>query len=334
MKFRIMVAAVATLLPTVLEARELVFTGWGGTTQDVEKAEWADKFGAKEKMRVRQDGPTDYGKFKAMVDAGSVDWDVVDVEADFGVQAGRNGLLERLDFNVIDKSRLDPRFVTDYAVGGFYYATVIGCNKGTVAACPTTWTELFDTQKFPGKRSFYKWSTPGVLEAALLADGVLPGQLYPLDLDRAFKKLDTIKGDIVWWSSGAQSQQLVASGETPYGAFWNGRLNSVMDSGVPVEVSWKDNIIAADLLVVPKGTPNKEEAMRFIAFATSAGSQAAMAKGTGYAPTNLDSEGLMDPTVVKTLPDRQGASQINANLGYWASHRDEIAQRWYAWQTK
>ena len=235
MKTILAAVVIASLIPCASSAKDLVFTGWGGTTQDVEMKEWSDKFAAKENVTILQDGPTDYGKLKAMIDAGAVTWDVVDVEADYGVQAGREGLLEKLDFGIIDKSRLDPRFVTDYAVGGFYYSTLIGCNKGAVPACPKTWAELFDTKKFPGKRAFYKWSTPGVLEAALLADGVAPDKLYPLDLDRAFKKLDTIKRDIVWWAAGAQSQQLLASAETPYGAFWNGRLNAVAESGVPVE---------------------------------------------------------------------------------------------------
>lgn len=334
MKISTAITLAALMLPNASYAADMVFTGWGGTTQDVETKEWADKFGAKEGVKVLQDGPTDYGKLKAMVEAGNVSWDVVDVEADYGVQAGTKGLLEKLDFNVIDKSKLDPRFVTDYAVGGFYYSTVIGCNKDAVKACPKTWAELFDMAKFPGKRSFYKWPTPGVLEAALLADGVAPDKLYPLDLDRAFKKLDTIKSDIVWWGTGAQSQQLLASAETPFGAFWNGRLNSVVESGIPVDISWDHNVIAADLLVVPKGSKNKDLAMKFIAFATSAESQAAMAKGTGYAPTNLDSSKLLDPTVAKLLPDQQTATQINANLEYWASHRDEIGERWYAWQAK
>lgn len=72
--------------------------------------------------------------------------------------AGKNGQLEKLDFSVIDKSKLDPRFVTDYSVGSFYYSFVIGCNADAVSACPKTWADLFDTTKFPGKRTFYKWS--------------------------------------------------------------------------------------------------------------------------------------------------------------------------------
>ncbi|RVP14358.1 extracellular solute-binding protein [Sinorhizobium meliloti] len=331
----ILAATVATIAAfTPATAADLVFSSWGGTTQDAQKAAWADKFTEKTGINVLQDGPTDYGKLKAMVEANAVTWDVVDVEGDYAAQAGKKGLLEKLDFSIIDKSKLDPRFVTDYSVGSFYYSFVIGCNKDVVDACPKTWADLFDTEKFPGKRAFYKWSAPGVIEAALLADGVPADKLYPLDLDRAFKKLDTIKGDIIWWSGGAQSQQLLASAEAPFGSLWNGRMTALAQTGVSVETSWEQNITAADSLVVPKGAKSKEAAMQFIALATSAEAQAELANLTGYAPINVDSPELMDAELAKTLPDAQTASQVNADMNYWAENRDAIGERWYAWQAK
>jgi putative spermidine/putrescine transport system substrate-binding protein len=336
MKTTFAFAAFAALMAVSATAKadNLVFSSWGGTTQDAQRSAWASPFIAKTGTNVLQDGPTDYGKLKAMVEAGQVTWDVVDVEGDYAAQAGKSGQLEKLDFSIIDKSKLDPRFVTDYSVGSFYYSFVIGCNVDAVSACPKTWADLFDTAKFPGKRTFYKWSAPGVIEAALLADGVPADKLYPLDLDRAFKKLDTIKSDIVWWSSGAQSQQLLASAEAPFGSIWNGRMTALAASGIKTETSWKQNITAADSLVVPKGAPNLEAAMKFIALATSAEPQAKFAKATGYAPTNTGSAKLMDPETAKTLPDQQTASQVNANMTYWADNRDAIGKLWYAWQAK
>ncbi|MGO4568591.1 polyamine ABC transporter substrate-binding protein [Rhizobium sp. 2YAF20] len=336
MKTTFAFAAFAALMAVSATAKadNLVFSSWGGTTQDAQRSAWASPFIAKTGTNVLQDGPTDYGKLKAMVEAGQVTWDVVDVEGDYAAQAGKSGQLEKLDFSIIDKSKLDPRFVTDYSVGSFYYSFVIGCNVDAVSACPKTWADLFDTAKFPGKRTFYKWSAPGVIEAALLADGVPADKLYPLDLDRAFKKLDTIKSDIVWWSSGAQSQQLLASAEAPFGSIWNGRMTALAASGIKTETSWKQNITAADSLVVPKGAPNLQAAMKFIALATSADAQAKFAKATGYAPTNIGSAKLMDPETAKTLPDQQTASQVNANMAYWADNRDAIGKLWYAWQAK
>ncbi|MFD1880616.1 ABC transporter substrate-binding protein [Paracoccus pacificus] len=331
----IALAAALSLAAGMASAQQMVFTSWGGTTQDAQAEMWAAPFTEKTGINVVQDGPTDYGKIKAMVEAKATNWDVVDVEFDWALQAGKQDLLEPLDFTIIDKSKLDPRFVSDYAVGSFYYSFVLGWNEGNFSGDkPATLADLFDTTKFPGKRTFYKWSAPGVIEAALLADGVAPDKLYPLDLDRAFKKLDTIKSDIIWWEGGAQSQQLLASGEAPMGLFWNGRLAAMQADGLPVGISWDNNITAADGLVVPKGAPNKDAAMKFIAEATSAQAQADFATKTGYAPINTGAPALMAEDVRKTLPDAQTATQINADMSYWADNRDEIGNRWYKWQAE
>jgi putative spermidine/putrescine transport system substrate-binding protein len=244
-------------------------------------------------------------------------------------------VVEPIDYSVVNKSQLDPRFMSPGAVGSFYYSFVLGYNKASFKnGGPANYADLFDTKRFPGKRTFYKWSAPGVLEVALLADGVAPDKLYPLDLDRAFKKLDTIKSEIVWWSGGAQSQQLMASGEAPLGVFWNGRLHALQQTGVDVGVSWNQNLTAADMLVVPKGAKHKDEAMKFLAAATGAQAQANFAAETGYAPINLKSAALLPADVAKTQPDQYKATQINLDMKYWADHRDEIAKRWYAWQSK
>ncbi|MDA8252535.1 MAG: ABC transporter substrate-binding protein [Rhodospirillales bacterium] len=331
----ILALSCVAILGKPVHAADLVFTSWGGTTQDAQRDAWARPFTAQTGIAVKQDGPTDYGKLKAMVESGNVVWDVVDVEGDFAAAAAKAGLLEPIDFSVVPRADLDPRFVSATSVGSFYYSFVLGYNKEVLGSKqPKTWADLFDAAKFPGKRTFYKWAAPGVLEIALLADGVAPEQLYPLDLDRAFRKLDTVKSQIVWWGSGAQSQQLLASGEAPIGMFWNGRVVAIQGQGAPVEISWQQNVTAADVLVVPKGSPHKAEAMKFLAVANSAKGQADLAAATGYAPVNLRSKALMDAKLVPTLPDAHVATQINLDMAYWANHRDEIGKRWYAWQAK
>ncbi|WP_322049329.1 ABC transporter substrate-binding protein [Paraburkholderia sp. J67] len=332
-----LIAAGAAMLAAApaLAADPIVFASWGGTTQSSQQKNWAQPFAQATGINVLMDGPTDYGKFKAMVESGNVNWDVVDVEGDFAYAAAKDGLIEPIDYSVVKKDELDPRFSSPQAVGSFYYSFVLGYNKSAFkGAQPSTWADLFDTKKFPGKRTFYKWSAPGVLEIALLADGVPPAKLYPLDLDRAFKKLDTIKGDIVWWSGGAQSQQLLASGEASMGMFWNGRLHALQATGVPVGISWNQNLTAADMLVIPKGAKHRDEALKFLAAATSPQAQAKFAADTGYAPINVKSAALMTPAVAKTLPDQFTQSQINLDMKYWAANRDAIAKRWYAWQAK
>jgi putative spermidine/putrescine transport system substrate-binding protein len=309
----------------------MTFVSWGGSTQDAQKEAWSTPFTSQSGIKVIEDGPTDYGKFKAMVENGNVQWDVVDVEADFAYRAAAQGLLEPLDFSVIDKTHIDSRFVSQYGVGSFYFSFVLAYGQSLLSAKPQNWNALFDTKTYPGKRALYKWPSPGVLELALLADGVKPSQLYPLDLNRAFKKLDTIKKDIVWWGSGAQSQQLLASGEASIGQFWNGRIYALQKDGVPVGVSWKQNLVMADFLVIPKGTKHKDAAMKFLKYSTSAKGQADFSTLSAYAPINTQSTQLISKLLLSYLPTSYSKDQVSLNYQYWAKHGPEIAKRWNEW---
>jgi len=322
---------VSVAMTGMATAETMVFTAWGGSTQDAEYEAWGAPLTEESGVTILQDGPTDYGKFQAMVEAGSVTWDAVDVEFDFAYQAAEAGLLEPLDFSIIDRDAIDPRFVTDHAVVSFPFSFVLGYNTDTYGnAKPESWADLFDTEKFPGKRTFYKWSSPGALEIALLADGVAPEDLYPLDLDRAFAKLDTIKGDIVWWGGGAQSQQLIASGEAPIGMFWDIRLWPLQSSGLPIEIQWNGNLASADVLVIPKGSPNKDTAMKFLAIAASPEGQ----KRFMDIITAEDVEGgVAGSGKVQTLPE-DGANQVTLGLEWWGENRNMVADRWYAWQAQ
>lgn len=329
-------ASLLTLACQAAQAADsLNFVSWGGTTQDAQKEAWAAPFTKATDIKVVQDGPTDYGKLKTMVESGNVQWDVVDVEADFALRDASEGLLEPLDFTQIKRDKIDPRFVSDHGVGSFFFSFVLGYNEGKLGANkPVDWTALFDTKTYPGKRALYKWPSPGVLELALLADGVAPDKLYPLDLDRAFKKLDTIKKDIVWWGGGAQSQQLLASGEASLGQFWNGRVYALQQDGAPVGVSWKQNLVMADFLVIPKGAKNKDAAMKFLANASSAEGQAEFANKTAYAPVNVDSVAKLDKDLAQNLPTAYAQDQVTLDFAYWAKNGQAIAARWNEWLVK
>ena len=322
---------IAAAMTGIAQGETMVFTAWGGSTQDAEYEAWGVPLAAATGVIIVQDGPTDYGKIQAMVEAGSVTWDAVDVEFDFAYQAAEAGLLELLDFSIIDRDAIDPRFVTDYAVVSFPFSFVLGYNTDIIGdAKPEGWADLFDTERLPGKRAFYKWSSPGALEIALLADGVAPEDLYPLDLDRAFAKLDTIKDQIVWWGGGAQSQQLIASGETPIGMFWDIRLWPLQASGLPIEIQWNGNLASADVLVIPKGAPNRDTAMKFLAEAASLEGQK---KFMDIITAEEVDGGVTGSGNVQTLPEG-GANQVTLGLEWWGNNRDLVADRWYEWQAQ
>ena len=78
----------------------------------------------------------------------------------------------------------------------------------------------------------------------------------PEGVDRAFKKLDTIKKDVkVWWTAGAQPPQLLADGEVVMTTAWNGRIyDAVKNSGKNFKIVWDGQGMDFNLWAEPKGS--------------------------------------------------------------------------------
>jgi hypothetical protein len=188
------------------------------------------------------------------------------------------------------------------------------------------------SQKFPGQRGIRK-SPSGTLEVALLGDGVAPENLYPLDVDRALDKLDTIKDQILWWETGAQLQQQLADGEVALSSAWNGRVQKEIDAGVPVEIQWNQNLQTADYLVVPKGTAHKEEAMRLIAYCVSGQNNHRLSEYIEYAPINKESIPKVDPQVASRLPTAHREVSVTYNAEWWDNNREAVTKRFNEWVT-
>jgi putative spermidine/putrescine transport system substrate-binding protein len=195
------------------ETKSMTFVSFGGAYQDAQKTAMTDPYAAANNITMNQDGPTDYAKIKAMVESGNVLWDVVDADPFFAI-GNCDKYAEKLDFSVIDTSKMPKDFVSDCAVPSMTYSYVLMYNKEKYPNPPQNWRDFFDTTKFPGKRALQNAAQGGGYEAALLADGVPKDKLYPIDYGRAEKKLDSIKKDLVFWDSGAQSQQMMEKGET------------------------------------------------------------------------------------------------------------------------
>ena len=225
-------------------AEGLVFASSGSSYQRAQTEAWLKPYSNETGTTIRQDSPTDYAKIQDMVENNRVIWDVVNVSNDFGLQSTAE-LLEPLDYSVIDKEPILEGYATEYRIACMLYANTLAYNTEQIDGTPSTWADLFDTQKFPGQRGFRKspWET---LEVALLGDNVAPENLYPLDVERALNKLDTIKDQIVWWETGGQLQQQLADGEVTLASAWNGRVQKEIDSGTPVKIQWNQNLQTAD----------------------------------------------------------------------------------------
>lgn len=312
---------------------KLVFVDWGGANTDARIAANIEPFEEEYDCDVTIVTPSDYAKLIAMVDNKTTEWDVMNCDAYWGAYAGEQGYLEPIDYDVVTE-KIDDSVQLEYVMGAEVYSSVIAYNTDayTEKTAPQTWADFWDTDKYPGKRAMWQYPVT-VLEAALLADGVSMDELYPLDLDRAFKKLDEIKDDIVWWTAGAQPSQMLSTGETDLALAWSGRILTAADEGSPVGLTYNQGLRIAAGWVVPKGAPHKEMAMKFIEYISRAESQAAFSKKIPYGSTNADATSLLSDDLQKKIgqTESQMANEMYIDNEYWAEHLTEVEERFNAW---
>jgi putative spermidine/putrescine transport system substrate-binding protein len=317
-----------------LKGTTVVFASWGGAYQEAEKVSYCEPFEKATGAKVVQDGPMNVAKFRAMAASGAPDWDVVDVTGGFLEVAIKDGLLEKIDPKLVHLDRIDPRFVSDYGVGCIVWSYNLGFSTTAFPnGSPKVWADLFDLKKFPGKRTLLDQPVAS-LEVALLAEGVTPDKLYPLDVDRAFKKLDTIKGQTVFWTTNSQSQQLFVDREVVAGIILNGRVYDAAQKGAKIDLSWDQNIQAVDYLVVPKGSRNRDAAMRLIDTMTVAENQTRVANMIAYSPTNLAGLKGIDPKIepwLCTTPENLKRGFVMSQA-YWRDNLAKLTERWTAWK--
>ena len=308
------------------QARRL--TSWGGTTQDAQK-EPGPTDSAENGVNVLQDGPTTTASSrpwsKGQVPGTSSTWRATMPSRPARPDSGTDR------FSVDRQVEARSAFRDRHAVGSFYYSFVIGCNKDAVEECPR-----------PGPICSTQPSSPA---SAPSTSGRRRACSRPPFLPMAWLRTSSIRSTSTApsrsstrsrpISSGGPAAQVAAASRfrrSPFGRFWNGRLYRLPKTGVPSRLPGT-RTYRRRILVVPKGSKNKEAAMKFIAHATSAQGQAEFAAATGYAPINLES-GAAETGPGAALPDAQAETQINPDMNYWAEHRDEIGKRWYAWQAQ
>lgn len=327
----------AVSAPSVLraQAKEVVFASWGGSWEAAMREAWFKPFTAKTGIEVRTVQGNTYGRVQAMVESGRTDWDVVEVLPDFQWIGPKRGLLEPIDFNVVDKSQIMPGadMITEYSVPQVLFSRLVAYNK-KLGAGPQSFADVFDTKKFPGKRAFYTKANGAYLEAALLADGVDPAKLYPLDIPRALKKLSTIRDDIQFYETNAQAEQMMTDGQAAIALTPDGRALNARSHGAPIDIQFGLSFLTWSAMVVPKGTTRKAEAMQLIAFCLTREAQAEIAKVYTYGPVVPKAFELLPPERANILsggPQMQGKAVIMGEK-WWGENLAGVTEQVNAWK--
>lgn len=341
---RFLQAAGATLLtgavaaPMIVTSRKaaaasnLTVVSWGGNYhQGVEEA-LAKPFEKEFGVHVTLVDTPDLARVKAQVMTNNVQWDVFDAVGPMAMTGAKNGYWEPLDPALFDQRDLIAP-MTKFAVP-FYGFTGGICwdnSKYPAGKHPETFADYFDVKKFPGQRTLRNRASE-TLEIALLADGVPPEKLYPLDVDRAFRALNRIKPYIgKWVDQTPQTVSLVETGQVDFSYTYSTRVKAAQEAGKPIDFSFKQTLTGLEYLVVLKNAPNKANAMKFVQFAMRPDRQAALMDYLGNTPASKKALPLVKPDVRKWLSDPSNKLNIISNDVWWAEHYDEITLRFKEW---
>jgi putative spermidine/putrescine transport system substrate-binding protein len=312
---------------------------FGGAWKKAAMAAWGEPFTKKTGIPVRYQDPYVFAKLRAMFDAKAMQIDVVSVQGEEIFQAQRAKMIMPLDFNIIDRSALDPRQLRHGdAIGSHSLSYVICYNKKTWPGDnhPNSWADFWDVKKFPGRRVLRKdelWT----MEAALKADGVKDSEFYPMDVDRIFRSLDRIKPHIkAWYSDNSQAQQLMEQEEVDLIAMVNGRAtDSILNHKAPYEMVWNEAICEGGTQgwLAPVGCPNPTGAMKFLDIVGRAEYEAVFARLMFYGPQNRKAYDLLSPELAKLMPTYPANEKLAhiVNFEWWSKNLRAMQRRFQLW---
>jgi putative spermidine/putrescine transport system substrate-binding protein len=321
---------------SVQNPQQLVVGSWGGAYQEAQRKAYFEPFARETGIKIIETSTPEYGKFYEWQRSGTASADVVDVETYFVLEAGRKGALQPVDYGIVPRKDLLPAALNDFGVASCAYADVIAWNSKLHPNWKDmTWADVWNTQRNSGARGLRDLPA-STLEAALLADGVSPESLYPLDVDRAFRSLNRLRGNtrVALWSSGSQPIEWLLSGAVSISTAWNGRVRDAQQSGQPISMTFHNGMVDWLWWVVPKYSKDRELAMKFIAFTLRPDRQAEFARDIPYGPTNLAALKLLDAQTTATLPTAQEnlKQEILRDNKWWADHNEEIQPKWREWK--
>jgi len=331
-------AALAAPLVRTAQAqtRTVYVNSYGGVWETSWKKAFFDPFTAQTKIQVKTVPGVSFAKLKAQVQTRNFDWDVVNLGDVEYAQAVLEGLLEKVDKVAAKVDQLPPEIVREYGITSYSLGTNIVYRKDKFPhGGPQSWADFWDVKKFPGPRCMYDRSF-SCLAFALLADGVPADKLYPMDIDRAFRKMSELKPHIkVWWREGSQSQQLIRDGEIDMIAMWSARAIDLMEANVPVELIWNGAEIYNSNLLVPRGDPNAKTAWEFCNFVAQAKPQAEFAMLLPYGPANLGARALMTEARLRQTPAWPDNIKVSFqhDAAWLAPRLAQIRERWSQWLT-
>ena len=322
---------------------EVIIATTGGAYEQALKKAWFDPFTEETGIKVVTVSGSNAQmrtKAAAMVQANNVSWDLY-IQGEIQASSEQHRLsaqdLGHFCEQFKDREDLPVDACTAAGVRLLSNATLLAFRTDAFEGkAPESWADMWDLKRFPGGRSFPNFDDPWrVLAAALLADGVPRDKLFPLDIDRAFVKLEAIRPAVLlWWKSGDQSVQGFRTGDYSLGEIWLSRAQALKREGQPIAWSYKASFLVGDRVALIKNAPNRDNALKLMSYwLTSPHAQANLCEELACTPPSSSAVKMMSPAARALMPTSNemreyvivpDAVWINQNAG-------KLLERWNAW---
>lgn len=318
---------------------EVIVRGLGGAYQEAMDIAVYKPFTEATGISVKVK-PSTSAQIQAMIKAGQVSLDVVDIGTLAQLNLEKAGALAPINYSAMKYCNPDDivaEFRHPNMVGNLLFATVMVYNTDVFSAesHPKNWAEFWDVKRFPGPRTMADLRSGAAdLEFAVLADGVPMSDIYPVDIDRAFSSLNKIKPHVTkWWDTGAVSAQLLERKDAVLGALWNGRAQVLIDQGAPLAIEWNQARQQVQYWSVLKSAPNPENAQLLIDFALQPEVQAKLTQYIAYGPTNKKAFDFVRPQDLAKLPSNPAyfPNTFIQDAQWWSDNLEEIGKIWQPW---
>ena len=335
--------------------RTLTVVTWGGAYEASQRAALFEPF--TEATGIAIETVTHAGGVEPLrrhlAGEGPPEWDVIDMIRADARTACRAGLLEPFDRSILAPAPDGTPAAEDFIRGAFgpcsisqlVFATVIAYDdRAFPGEKPQTVADFFDLAAFPGRRALRK-APVGLLEWALRAYRVPRTQIYDLlsterGLDLAFERLDHIRDETVWWQDAAEPVELLRSGRVAMATGYNGRFfHAQVMEGAPISIIWDSALLEFNNWAIPRGTPDRDLAERFIRFATASERLGDLANRISYGPARISAQSRVGLHVTAGIPmrphlptaPRHLAEAIVKDHAWYAQTAELRRRRFEAW---
>ncbi|MBL8703680.1 MAG: ABC transporter substrate-binding protein [Rhodospirillales bacterium] len=316
-----------------LGAQQIVFVGYGGANQDAYEKLQCAQFTKDTGIKVIMASGVDLAKLKAQVMTKNVEWDMMTMSSGLAVGAEREGLLEKVDYSVVKwQDSIQPKREATFPFYTYWGGVAYDPKRFTADKVPKTWADFWNAGKFPGRRGL-RDRADEMLEIALMADGVDPKKLFPLDIDRAFKSLDKIKPHVTKFiAQTPQTISLVQTNEIDFSYAFAGRVANAQAQGLSMEFVSAQPLIISTFVGIPKGTKNRDAAMKLMSYFAMPEMQAAYGNALpGNGPIARAAIPLLSGKAKSMLPNPDDPQTAYVDMDWWADNYAEATKRFKSW---